>query len=262
LPIVEWRSFYEQERLPAPSARLLLRGAKRRLEQPPARGSRPPRAFFCVAQRGGWNSRRRATAALRAPSSAWRKEAAGTAAGARQLSVNALTQLCHIYVILFIAFEFYLNSDEVHCVRLKIVTGVLRFYFHMLCMSSNGGTVATVERCLNHGRKLPMHKLSKLGVFAAFAAMLAYSGTALAQADRVIGAAPTSPPKSQAERTVMAHKDAVEHAQEALNKTGADLKVDGVVGHATRAALENFQKSHGLKVTGRLDKETSAALKS
>jgi len=129
-------------------------------------------------------------------------------------------------------------------------------------MNSNGGTAATVERRLNHGRKLPMHKLSKLGVFAAFAAMLAYSGTALAQAEPVTGAAPASPSKSKADHTVMAHRDTVEHAQEALNKTGADLKVDGVVGHATRAALESFQKSHGLKVTGRLDKETSAALKS
>jgi len=49
-------------------------------------------------------------------------------------------------------------------------------------------------------------------------------------------------------------------AQEALNKQGATLTVDGKSGPETRAAIEAFQKAHGLKATGRLNKPTRAAL--
>src|SRR5215469_5899853 len=49
-------------------------------------------------------------------------------------------------------------------------------------------------------------------------------------------------------------------AQEALNKQGATLTVDGKSGPETRAAIEAFQKAHGLKATGRLNRETRAAL--
>ena len=53
----------------------------------------------------------------------------------------------------------------------------------------------------------------------------------------------------------------VSDAQEALNKEGASLKVDGKSGPQTRAALKSFQKAHGLKATGKLDKATKEALK-
>lgn len=48
--------------------------------------------------------------------------------------------------------------------------------------------------------------------------------------------------------------------QDALNKNGANLKVDGVWGKQTKAALKEFQKAKGLKVTGKVDKATKAAL--
>lgn len=62
----------------------------------------------------------------------------------------------------------------------------------------------------------------------------------------------------------MAHKGgstSVKSVQEALNKQGATLKVDGKMGGKTKAALKSFQQAHGLKATGKLDKATKAALK-
>jgi hypothetical protein len=53
----------------------------------------------------------------------------------------------------------------------------------------------------------------------------------------------------------------VERLQTALNASGATVTVDGKMGPKTRAALADFQKAHGLKVTGRPDKETIDALK-
>lgn len=53
----------------------------------------------------------------------------------------------------------------------------------------------------------------------------------------------------------------VKSAQAALNKAGASLAVDGIMGPKTRAALKSFQQANGLKATGRLDKATRAALK-
>ena len=52
----------------------------------------------------------------------------------------------------------------------------------------------------------------------------------------------------------------VKSAQEALNKEGANLTVDGKSGPKTRAAIKSYQQAHGLKATGKLDKATKAAL--
>jgi peptidoglycan hydrolase-like protein with peptidoglycan-binding domain len=52
----------------------------------------------------------------------------------------------------------------------------------------------------------------------------------------------------------------IKKLQTALNASGASLTVDGKIGPKTRAALMDFQKAHGLKATGHLDKETRAAL--
>ena len=52
----------------------------------------------------------------------------------------------------------------------------------------------------------------------------------------------------------------VKKVQEALNKDGAKLKVDGIMGHRTRLALKGFQKSHKMKSSGKLDKATLKAL--
>jgi len=48
--------------------------------------------------------------------------------------------------------------------------------------------------------------------------------------------------------------------QAALNKSGAKLKVDGLMGKQTRAALKKYQSANGLKATGQADKATLAKL--
>ena len=48
--------------------------------------------------------------------------------------------------------------------------------------------------------------------------------------------------------------------QEALNRHGAKLKVDGYMGRKTRNALKKYQAENGLKATGKLDKATRAKL--
>ncbi|HYB57479.1 MAG TPA: peptidoglycan-binding domain-containing protein [Alphaproteobacteria bacterium] len=76
--------------------------------------------------------------------------------------------------------------------------------------------------------------------------------------------APAAPMKSMANKHMHHHHAGsamVKSAQEALNKEGAALAVDGIMGPKTRAALKSYQQAHGLKATGRLDKATRAALK-
>lgn len=53
----------------------------------------------------------------------------------------------------------------------------------------------------------------------------------------------------------------VRSVQEALNKHGAKLHVDGRLGPKTHAALKTYQMAHGLKATGRIDKATRHSLK-
>jgi peptidoglycan hydrolase-like protein with peptidoglycan-binding domain len=66
-------------------------------------------------------------------------------------------------------------------------------------------------------------------------------------------------PKKAAKKVAKPSKQ-VMAMQEALNKSGAKLTVDGVMGRKTRVALRGFQKANGLKVSGRLDKATKAKL--
>lgn len=56
------------------------------------------------------------------------------------------------------------------------------------------------------------------------------------------------------------HGQKVAHAQIRLNREGATLKVDGAMGPQTVKALKDYQKTHGLKPTGNLDKATSKKL--
>ena len=53
----------------------------------------------------------------------------------------------------------------------------------------------------------------------------------------------------------------VKAVQKALNKEGFKLKVDGKMGKRTHAALREYQKKNGLKVTGQPDKATLAKLR-
>lgn len=52
----------------------------------------------------------------------------------------------------------------------------------------------------------------------------------------------------------------VRQVQEALNGQGYNLHVDGAMGPNTRQALRDFQQGHGLQATGRIDRDTMAAL--
>ena len=48
--------------------------------------------------------------------------------------------------------------------------------------------------------------------------------------------------------------------QEALNANGAGLRVDGVFGPKTDAALKAYQRDHNLTASGELDRPTRASL--
>ena len=65
--------------------------------------------------------------------------------------------------------------------------------------------------------------------------------------------------KSMTHKRVAASEH-VKAIQEALNKAGAKLKVDGLMGKGTHAALKEFQSKHGLKATGYANKATLKAL--
>ena len=57
-------------------------------------------------------------------------------------------------------------------------------------------------------------------------------------------------------------QDPVKAAQKALKAKGYEIgDVDGKLGPKTRAAVQAFQKDEGIRVTGRLDKETMARLR-
>jgi peptidoglycan DL-endopeptidase CwlO len=90
---------------------------------------------------------------------------------------------------------------------------------------------------------------------AALATVLAFGAVAVLPVT-------TSPAAAASTRRVASPtSDSVKSAQEALNKSGANLAVDGKMGPKTRAAVKSFQQGHGLKATGHLDKATMAALK-
>lgn len=66
--------------------------------------------------------------------------------------------------------------------------------------------------------------------------------------------------KPTGKKMVLKSNPKVKAMQEALNKAGFKCKADGVSGKKTRVALRKFQKSKGLKVTGKPDKATLKAL--
>ncbi len=85
---------------------------------------------------------------------------------------------------------------------------------------------------------------------------------AAAPATPAPAAAPSAAtPASGTHMHAMARSQRIEKLQSALNANGAKLTVDGKMGPKTHAALMDFQKAHGLKTTGRPDKETRDALK-
>ena len=67
--------------------------------------------------------------------------------------------------------------------------------------------------------------------------------------------------KTAAKKTMkVMPSDEVKAVQEALNKEGFKLKVDGIAGKHTHAALKGYQKKNGLKITGKTDQATLAKL--
>jgi peptidoglycan hydrolase-like protein with peptidoglycan-binding domain len=75
--------------------------------------------------------------------------------------------------------------------------------------------------------------------------------------DRMLGRKNEGP---EDHRGAMKNQD-VMTAQQALKDKGRDPGiVDGKMGRRTRAALADYQKAEGLKVTGRLDNDTRAKL--
>ncbi len=81
-----------------------------------------------------------------------------------------------------------------------------------------------------------------------------------AQDQKMMDKAPAKKAKKSVKKGKSAANKGVMALQEALNKNGASLKVDGKMGKATRAALKDYQSKNSLKASGRLDKATRAKL--
>jgi peptidoglycan hydrolase-like protein with peptidoglycan-binding domain len=107
-----------------------------------------------------------------------------------------------------------------------------------------------------------MNKLAYRASIAALAALFGFAGlaSAPASAQQTNQPAKAAPAKPAAKKSMAAKKKApsesVKALQAALNKNGATLKVDGMMGPTTRAALKKYQAANGLKATGRDDKAT------
>ncbi len=107
-------------------------------------------------------------------------------------------------------------------------------------------------------KKTPFGLFVAVALTAGLAACASDTPAAPAAAPAPVAApAPAPAPVNMAKMT---HKQRVEAIQTALNGKGASLTVDGKSGPKTAAALKAFQKSSGLKPTGRPDPKTLAAL--
>jgi peptidoglycan hydrolase-like protein with peptidoglycan-binding domain len=70
-----------------------------------------------------------------------------------------------------------------------------------------------------------------------------------------------APAKRKGSARAAASREQVRAVQQALKDKGHDPgEIDGAMGPKTRAALRDFQKKEGLKVTGRIDSTTMAKL--
>jgi len=69
----------------------------------------------------------------------------------------------------------------------------------------------------------------------------------------------TAKMESTGKKAVMSNHE-IKLVQQALNKDGYKLKVDGILGMHTSSAIKNFQKKNDLKVTGQPDQMTLAKL--
>lgn len=107
--------------------------------------------------------------------------------------------------------------------------------------------------------------MKKIGSKSILAVILAtvvifVGATLAAAAEQAAGPAGKMAPKGMMAKKAKVSKAWVKKVQTALNKAGYKVKVDGIIGKETRAAVKDFQKKNGLKATGRLDKATQAKL--
>jgi peptidoglycan hydrolase-like protein with peptidoglycan-binding domain len=106
--------------------------------------------------------------------------------------------------------------------------------------------------------------LGLIGGMSLTTAVLAAAATPAAEPNgsavtaRQPNASSTSSPAQPANGPVPLHRVAV--VQEALNSVGANLRIDGIWGPATEAALKHYQQQHGLQMTGELDQATRTQL--
>ena len=114
--------------------------------------------------------------------------------------------------------------------------------------------------------KLGANMMTGLGIIAAIGLVTLISPDATAATTALGGAEMTTPgssalstnhPAGRANAMAYAHKVAL--LQEALDSTGANLRIDGVWGPATERALKHYQRQAGLPVTGKLDQANSSS---
>lgn len=109
----------------------------------------------------------------------------------------------------------------------------------------------------------PLSKAAATGILLATVTIPGIALAAGAGMPATEAAMPVKPAKPMTVKhaTNMKRSTEIKALQEALNKSGAMLHVDGVLGPKTHAALFNYQKTHALKATGRIDKATRDSLK-
>jgi peptidoglycan hydrolase-like protein with peptidoglycan-binding domain len=97
-----------------------------------------------------------------------------------------------------------------------------------------------------------------LASVTAFGAMAQTSAPSTTPTPQAATPAPTTP-KMAAHKGMMS-RQRVEAIQTALKSNGEQLESDGVWGPKTIAAVRDFQKQQGLKVTGHVDRATAQKL--
>ncbi len=108
----------------------------------------------------------------------------------------------------------------------------------------------------------------RTGLLAAGLAGLAATPFALAaETGTANPAAPAATPDASMPMHAATHHGMLSHkrvaqVQQVLATSGDKIKVDGIWGTKTEAALKQFQEQHHLKVTGRLDQATDKELQS
>jgi peptidoglycan hydrolase-like protein with peptidoglycan-binding domain len=87
------------------------------------------------------------------------------------------------------------------------------------------------------------------------------SGSSMSSSSSSSMPAKSTAPAKKSTASKKSGNDSVKAVQTALNtKGGANVKVDGMMGKETRAALKKYQAANGLKATGQADAATKAKL--